>query len=68
MASKYFKSLLYLLGFGSTGYILLELSQPSEETIKQIRSINANQTEQDKQKTLFLNKLKASANLEPSQK
>lgn len=70
MASKYVKSLLLLLGFGSAGYILLELSKPSEEKLNKIRAIGGTSslTEEEKQKILFLKKLQASANLDPSQK
>lgn len=71
MASKYVKSLLLLLGFGSAGYILLELSKPSEEKLNKIRAIGGvttSLTEEEKNKILFLKKLQASANLDTSQK
>lgn len=68
MASKYFKSFLYLLGFGGAGFILLEFTKPSEETIKKISSTGGYHSEQEKTKLLFLQKLKASANLEDSKK
>lgn len=69
MASKYFKSLLLLLGFGSAGYILLEVSKPSEDKLKQIRAIGGTSvlSEEERKKILFLRKLKQSANLEPEQ-
>lgn len=70
MASKYVKSLLLLLGFGGAGYILLELSKPSEEKLQKIRAFGGSSSlsEEEKRKILFLKKLQASANLEPSQK
>lgn len=70
MASKYVKSLLLLVGFGTAGYILLETTKPSEEKLKKIRAIGGTSTltEEEKRKVLFLRKLQATANIETPQK
>lgn len=64
MASKYLKSLYLLVGFGVAGYILLEISKPSEEKLNKIRAIGGTTslTEEERRKILFLKKLQASAN------
>lgn len=63
MASKYLKSFLLLIGFGSVGYILLELSKPSEEKLNKIRAIGGTSSlsEEEKRKKIFLKKLQSSA-------
>lgn len=56
----YVKSLVWLVGFGGTGYILMEFTKPSEKKIQEIRNSSNRhlQNEQAKQKDLFLQKIK----------
>ena len=59
----YIKSVVWLIGFGGAGYVLMELTKPSQSKLDQIRA-SSNQlplSEQNKQKALFLQKLKEAA-------
>ncbi|XP_058062105.1 uncharacterized protein LOC131212311 [Anopheles bellator] len=57
------KSAAYLVVFGGLGYVLLELTKPSEEKLKQLRySTNA---EEKSKKALFMKKLEEASKDEP---
>jgi hypothetical protein len=61
MAAVYFKSVVYLGVFGSIGYVLMQVAEPSEEKKKKIRETgfyDPSSNERKSQKALFLEKLK----------
>lgn len=61
MAAVAFKSILYLGVFGTFGYVLMSLAEPSEEKKRQIRETGYNDPSSNEIKTkkaLFLEKLK----------
>lgn len=60
MAAAVFKSCVYLVGFGSLGYLLMKISEPSEEKRKAIARTGGISTSDEvtKKKALFLQKLK----------
>lgn len=66
MASNpYVKSFFWLLSIGGLGYGLMILTAPSAEKIAKIRATAAgiSLTEDEKQKILFLRKLREAANI-----
>ncbi|XP_055836669.1 uncharacterized protein LOC129905260 isoform X2 [Episyrphus balteatus] len=68
MASNpYVKSLIWLLSLGGVGYALLKITEPSEAKLQEIRKSTpvSSLTEQEKQKILFLRKLKQAAEEKP---
>ena len=61
MAAPYIKSVVYLGVFGSLGYVLMSLVEPSEEKKKQIRETgyaDPSVNEARSKKAQFLEKLK----------
>lgn len=54
----YFKSVVYLGVFGSLGYALMKISEPSEEKKRRIAQTGYKDPEATSQKALFLEKLK----------
>lgn len=67
MAHVYFKSLLWLIGLGGTGYVLLQLTPDRQGTLsnKLSTKFNTNLTDEQKKKALILNKLKEAATEPP---
>lgn len=54
------KSVFWLVGCSGVGYILLQLTQPSEQKIAEIVRSNRFTSEQNRQAQLFMDKLKES--------
>jgi Ubiquinol-cytochrome-c reductase complex assembly factor 3 len=61
----YFKSAVYLGVFGSLGYILMKVSEPSEEKKRRIAQSSYVDPEAKSQKALFLKKLQQATTDEP---
>ena len=55
------KSIVYIGIFGGLGYVLMKLSEPSEEKKKAISGYHPDLTEAKAKKALFLQKLKESS-------
>lgn len=68
MAAAAFKSVVYLGVFGSIGYVLMSVVEPSEEKRKKIKETgykDPTSNEQKTQKALFLEKLKEASTAPP---
>lgn len=67
MANAYVKSLIWLLTFGGIGYGLMIVTEPSEEKLNRIRnsSSSTHLSNEDKNKLIFLQKLKEAASSDP---
>lgn len=65
--NPYIKSIVWLVGFGGLGYVLMELTNPSEAKIAQIRNSSERQllNEKEKQKQLFMQKLQEATHSKP---
>lgn len=65
--NAYIKSVVYLVAFGTTGYVLSELTKPSKETLELLKRQHQGGTSEDtSKKALFMQKLKeASESSEP---
>lgn len=63
----YLQSIVWLVGFGGIGYALLEITKPSEAKLAEIRNASNRVTlsQGDKQKALFMEKLKEAAQGKP---
>lgn len=62
----YIKSAAYLAVFGGIGYVLLEVTKPSKETLEEIKRKQGVTAEDTSKKALFMKKLKeASESSEP---
>lgn len=68
MAAAVIKSCVYLGVFGSLGYVLMRMSEPSEEKRKQIKNSGFKDLSSEEiktQKALFLQKLKEASSDTP---
>lgn len=68
MASNpYVKSLIWLASFGGLGFVLLKLTEPSEEKLKNIKESGhaTHLNEEQKKKLLFMKRLKQATTEEP---
>lgn len=65
--NPYLQSIVWLVGCGGIGYVLLELTTPSESKIAEIRSSFSRESlhQRDHQKALFMEKLKEAAQGKP---
>jgi len=54
------KSVFWLVGCGGVGYVLLQLTQPSDQKIAEIRKSAHFTSEQNRKAQLFMDKLKES--------
>lgn len=65
--NPYIKSIVWLIGFGGTGYVLMELTKPNAAKIAEIRRSSDRQAfnEKDKQKALFMQKLQEATQSKP---
>ncbi|KAH8255428.1 hypothetical protein KR038_002896 [Drosophila bunnanda] len=63
LSNPYFKSVLWLLGFGGMGYGLMLLTEPNAEKIERIKASgsNAKQSAEDQRKALFMKRLQEAA-------
>lgn len=62
----YVKSVVYLVAFGGTGYVLSEITKPSQEKLEQLKRQQGGAVVDKGQKALFMEKLKeASESSEP---
>ncbi|EDV31320.1 uncharacterized protein Dana_GF19705 [Drosophila ananassae] len=62
--NPYFKSVLWLLGFGGMGYGLMLLTEPNAEKIDRIKASASGSTKlsaDDQKKALFMKKLQEAA-------
>ncbi|EDV57430.1 uncharacterized protein LOC6542652 [Drosophila erecta] len=59
LSNRYFKSILWLIGFGGMGYGLMLLTEPNVEKIERIKaSVSSTKlSEDDQRKALFMKKL-----------
>lgn len=55
---RYIKSVFWLVGCGGLGYVLLQLTQPSEYKIAEIRKSSHFTSEQNRNAKLLMEKLK----------
>lgn len=60
---RYFKSVVWLVGCGGVGYVLLQLTQPNEQKIGEIRRSAQFTREQNRNTQLLMDKLKESAKI-----
>lgn len=58
---RYIKSVFWLVGCSGLGYVLLQLTQPSEVKIREIRKSAQFTSEQNRQAQLFMDRLKEAA-------
>lgn len=60
---RYLRSAGWLIGCGGIGYVLLEMTKPSEEKLRAIRNVTHPQVlrERDQKKALFMQKLSEAA-------
>lgn len=65
--NPYLQSLVWLVGCGGVGYVLLELTTPSESKINEIRNATSRHAlnQRDQQKALFMEKLKEATHSKP---
>lgn len=65
--NPYFQSLVWLVGCGGIGYVLLELTTPSATKIDEIRSASDRHLlhQRDQKKALFMEKLQEAAHGKP---
>ncbi|XP_017047631.1 uncharacterized protein LOC108092520 [Drosophila ficusphila] len=63
LSNPYFKSVLWLIGFGGMGYGLLVLTEPSAEKIERIKASGSGSklNADDQRKALFMKKLQEAA-------
>ncbi|XP_017022160.1 uncharacterized protein [Drosophila kikkawai] len=63
LSNPYFKSVLWLLGFGGMGYGLMLLTEPNAEKIERIKASGSNskQSADDQRKALFMKRLQEAA-------
>lgn len=63
----YLKSLFYLATFSGAGYVLLKLTEPSQEKLQKIRQTGSSSdyTYEQKKKKLMLDTLKGKVNEKP---
>lgn len=54
------KSVFWLVGCSGVGYFLLQVTQPSEQKIREIRNSSQFNRDQNRQAQLFMDKLKES--------
>lgn len=65
--NPYIKSIVWLVGFGGAGYVLMELTKPNEAKLAAIRNSSERQSlnEKEKQKLLFMQKLQEATHSKP---
>ncbi|XP_052852960.1 uncharacterized protein LOC128262630 [Drosophila gunungcola] len=64
LSNPYFKSVLWLIGFGGMGYGLMLLTEPNADKIERIKASGASSkalSADDQRKALFMKKLQEAA-------
>ncbi|XP_016973141.1 uncharacterized protein LOC108040255 [Drosophila rhopaloa] len=60
LSNPYFKSVLWLIGFGGMGYGLMLLTEPNADKIERIKA-SSSSSANDQRKALFMKKLQEAA-------
>lgn len=65
--NPYIKSIVWLVGCGGAGYVLMELTKPSEFKLEEIRKTSnpVLLNERDKKKQLFMSKIEEATHSKP---